>query len=83
MASSQPAFTFSLTFQSGQSERTRLVIVMASSCLVTYVSMNMSLTREPLLMKVKPPHSFIGQSHAVTSALWATKSDQTDINSWS
>ena len=43
MTSSQAAFTFSLTFQSGQSERTRLVIVMASSCPVTYVSMNMSL----------------------------------------
>ena len=31
-------------------------------------------------MKVKPPHSFIGQFYAVTSALWATKSDQADIN---
>lgn len=58
-SSEPPAFTFSLTLQSENIQD----YVMPSSCpVVTYVSMNMSLTREaPLLMKVKPPHSFIGQ----------------------
>ena len=65
MASSEPAyffFFFNLGSQNGQD------CVMPSSCPVTYVSMNMSLTRESLmLMKVKPPHSFIGQSMPVSA----------------